>query len=368
MAASDNIARQPRAIVAINGSTFAGWISWEVTSNSDYEADHFRVSFAASGLPTATVQPFIEQKELFIEIFAGFPSNPAAPTAAELDSLIYGRVDSIEFDPVYGLLTFTGRDLTAVFIDAKVDADYQNQTASQIASALASRHTLVPVVTATTALVGTYYKREQTRMNANQSEWDLLAWLAREEGFQCFVKGQELHFAPPPDATATPYQIKWNGATAASASPNVNAQELTFSRALTVTKGVTVTVRSPSTTKKVPVVQSYPGSPKVVQAGKSSPFGNTQSYFFTVAANRTPVQCAQEAIRRYREIVAHEMRMQARMPGDNLLSTANILRVVGTGTAFDQDYYPQEITRTMSLDEGYTMAVTAKNHSPGLAQ
>ena len=41
-----------------------------------------------------------------------------------------------------------------------------------------------------------------------------------------------------------------------------------------------------------------------------------------------------------------------------------MLRLTGTGTKFDQDYYVDGITRSMSLDEGYVMDISAKNINP----
>ena len=356
--------RQPRAIVRINGTAVPGWLSWSCTSNDYYEADTFRVSFAASAMGTSSAQPFIEQTELFVEILAGFPTNPDAPNASELGSLIYGRVDEMDFDPFARTLTFHGRDLTGAFIDARLDSDYQAQHASDVATLLAAKHGLVPKVTATAGLTGGYYKHDQVKMHANQSEWDLLAYLAREVGFQCYVLGQELHFEPDTAGPGEPYVINWQPGTNTYAAPAANVQSLSFSRALTVSKGVSVTVRSPSLTKKVAVVQSYPTKAKAIQAGKASPFGNVQAYYFTTAANRDATQVQQEAQRRYNELITHEMKLHATLPGDNLLTTKGVLRVQGTGTSFDQDYYPNEITREMSMDEGYTMTVSAKNHSP----
>lgn len=359
------LARQPRGIVKLGGQAVSGWVSWEVSSNNYYEADTFRVSFAASALPVANNAAwFATQKELFVEIFAGFPANPERINSTDLQSLIYGRVDDISFDPVSTLITVTGRDLTAAFIDAKLTAAWTNQTSSSIAIALASSHGLTPVVTATKTNVGTYYKHDQVRMQSNRSEWDLLAWIAREEGFVCYVTGNELHFEPDTVLSADPYVIRWTAPSAPTGYPTANVQELHFSRSLTVAKGITVTVRSPSTTKKTPVVQSYPAAAKVVKVGKSAPFGNSQAYFFTIASNKTANDVQAYAQARYKEIIAHEMKLHARLPGDNLLSTRTLLRVDGTGTAFDQTYFPNVITRQMSMDEGYTMTVEAKNHNP----
>lgn len=357
--------RQPRAIVRINGTRIDGWVSWEVSSNTYYEADTFRVSFAASALPSfASPSWFSLQTELFVEILAGFPIDPANPQPAELPSQIYGRVDSLDFDPVSTMLTLTGRDLTAVFIDAKITSQWVNQKSSDIATALAVSHGLTPVVTTTTTNVGTFYKHDQVRMQADRSEWETLAWLAREEGFVCYVAGKELHFEPDSRETAVPYVIQWQAPAPGGGYPVANVQDLSFSRSLTVSKGVVVTVRSPSLTKKTPVVQSYPSHPKTIQAGKASPFGAVQNYYFTMAAGKTPVDVQQYAIKKYNEIIAHEMKLHARLPADNVLTSKNVIRVTGTGTAFDQLYFPNSIIRQMSLDEGYTMTVDAKNHNP----
>jgi hypothetical protein len=356
--------RQPRALVRLNDAIVPGWVSWTVANNTFYEADTFRVSFAASALPASNNAAwFAGQRETFAEILAGFPSDPANPLPFELMSLIYGRVDHIEYDPVATLITLTGRDLTAAFIDAKLSKDYANQRSSDVAASLAAAHGLTPVVTQTRDRIGTYYKHDQVRMQADRSEWDLLAWLSREEGFVCYVSGRTLYFGPDPRSTDNPYVIQWQPPSAAGGAPVSNVMELSFSRSQTVAKGVAVTVRSPSLTKKTPVVQSYPSAPKAIQAGQASPFGNVQPYYYTVAAGQTAVQVQQYAQRKYQEIISHEMKLRARLPADDLLTVATPIRVTGTGTAWDQLYYPREITREMAIDEGYSMTVEAQNHS-----
>src|ERR1700676_2584929 len=106
--------RHPRAIVKLNGRSVPGWISWEVQSNAFFEADTWRVSYAVSLLPKKNdASWFSEPSETFVEIFAGFPAEADNPDVSELDSLIYGRVDNMEYDPGQRTITLTGRDLTA---------------------------------------------------------------------------------------------------------------------------------------------------------------------------------------------------------------------------------------------------------------
>jgi Phage tail baseplate hub (GPD) len=362
--------RQPRGIVRLGGSPIAGWISCTVSNNSYYEADTFSVSFAVSRLPASNnADWFSKQTEIFVEILAGFPSNPDSPDASQLTSLIYGRVDLIDYQPGSTILMISGRDLTAPFIDQKLTAEYQNQTASAIVQTLAKSHGIDSQVTSTTTKIGTYYRNEQVRMEANRSEWDFIAWLAREEGFVAFLSPAiGLYFGPDPRTTSNPYVIQWKPPSASQGGPVSNMTGLTFSRSLTVAKGITVTVRSPSLTTKTPVVQSFPGPAKTIQAGKASPFGSVQSYFFNERAGLTSVQAQQIAERRYKEIVSHAMKLEGQLPADVILGINTTIQVQGTGTAFDQLYFPRLITRRLGVDTGFAMEIEAQNTTPELEQ
>ena len=136
--------------------------------------------------------------------------------------------------------------------------------------------------------------------------------------------------------TADPYLIRWQVPTSTFGSPVANVKGITFARSLTVAKGVSVTARSPSLTKKTAVTQSYPTGPKAIAAGKSSPFGATQQYFFTLPAGKTPTEVQAYAQKRYEDIISHEMKMSMHLPADNLLTISTPIQVQGTGTAFDQ--------------------------------
>lgn len=360
--------RAPRGLVRLGtfpGTIVPGWVSWSVSNNSYFEADTFRTVFAVKKLPSANdANWFSTQKEIFAEVLAGFPQDPANPTPGELNSLIYGRVDNINYNPRDGLITLTGRDLTAAFIDAKIADEFQNQTSSDIATLLAGNHGLTPQVTETSTFVGTYYTQDQVSLTADRSEWDLLCLLARQEGFVVFVTGQTLYFGPNPRSTDNPLVVNWQKPSATNGSPIANVKGISFDRSLTVAKGITVTARSPSLTRKTPVTQSYPSAAKNIGAGKSSPFGATQQYFFTLPAGKTPVEVEAYAKAKYDDIISHEMKLSIHLPADATLDISKVITVQGTGTAYDQTYFPRLITRDMDLDGGYNMVVEAQNSSP----
>lgn len=356
--------RAPRGIVRVSDEQIQGWESWSVSCNTYYQADTFRVTFAESMLTSArNAAWFSELVEGFVEIFAGFPLDPSNYSETDLQSQIYGRIDDIDYDPVRRTIELTGRDLTAVFIDAKTSLQYQNLTSSQIATKLAESHGLTAVVTPTKDLVGTYYARDHARMQEERSEWDLLTYLAANEGYLCYVKGKTLYFQPRPIEQGDPYVIRWEPPTDERAAWQANVQEMEFSRSLTVAKGVSVVVRSWNAKQKAGFTAYYPSKGKTTQAGKAAPFGGTQLYSF-VFPGLTQEQATKKAIELHREITSHEMKFRARLPADNILDATMPILVEGTGTKFDQTYFPVSITKQMSILAGYTMQIEAKNHNP----
>ncbi len=359
-------ARQPRAIVRVNGEVMPGWIEWEVENNTHYLADTFRVGFAVSALP-ANRGPdwFAAQSVLVIEILAGFPADADRYTAADLESLIVGRADEFSYDPVRRVLELGGRDLTALMVDTATFEKFQQKTSSEVAAIIAQRHGLTAVVTATKTKVGGYYRLENARLTSKMSEWDMLTWLAGEEGFIVYVAGNALYFQPQPVDVVNPYALQWQQPTGERGGAVFNGMELRFARNLTLARDVIVTVRSanPLTGRTLTQTVHATHTQSTVLAGAPQPTGAAQTYVFNVPG-KTQAELLKIAQSKLAEITKHEMRLEASMPADSLLTTTSVLQVTGTGTVFDQNYYPESITRRMSPGEGYRMDVRAKNHSP----
>lgn len=359
--------RQPRGAVKINGELVAGWVSWEIDNNTFYQADTFRVTFAISGLPPAYDSAFwAKTAKIEVEILAGFPANPESYTAAELDSLIFGQADDVAFDPVHRVIEVSGRDLTAQLIDTKTTEKWPNLTASEIVQKIAAAHGLDAVVVKTTQKAGTYYEIDHVRLTDQRSEWDLLTWLAHEEQYLVYVQGKALHFEPKPAAdTATPYVLKWEAPDYSRGYPVTNFKSIQFARNLTLAKDVIVHVRSWNAKNKKGFTKTAQAThnKNTVLAGAAQPVGEAQTYSYTIPG-LTPEQALQKAQALLKDITAHEIRLNATLPADNILSGTALVQVIGTDTAFDQTYWPESITRRMSLDEGYEMTLSAKNHSP----
>ncbi|WP_020472358.1 phage late control D family protein [Zavarzinella formosa] len=343
-------ARQPRCAVTVNGVTLSGVVEAEVTNASHFTADTFRVVCSASGLQPAFGPAYwaLSVGDL-IGVSVGFAD--AAPV-----QLILGQVDDAQYDPISRTLTLSGRDLSAPLIDAKTAEKFVNLTSSQIAEQLARRHGLEPVVEATSARAGSYYEIDNVVLTQEQTEWDLLVYLAGREGFDCWVSGNRLFFQPSPAAASVPYKLVCQ---ASENGLNSSALDIKLSRSQTLARDVIVKVQSWNQKQQRSFVVTY----KVTQAFKSQRSGGkSQTYSFTVP-NLDRDQALKLAKAKAEDITRHERVLTASLPGDNLLTTRSMVQLVGTNTAWDQNYYPDTVTRTLSVGGGYRMELRAKNHS-----
>ncbi|WP_028534225.1 phage late control D family protein [Paludibacterium yongneupense] len=342
------------------------FVSFDVDENAFNSADTFSVTFATSGLPAGYgLAWWSTQTKITVELYATI----VTADGPDDKRLILGDVDSWQFHPARFEVTAVGRDYTARFIESKVLGDsFKNLTSSQIATTLAARHGLSAVVKPTKGLFGTFSQIDTTHLQGEQTEWDLLTYLAAYENYQVYVDGTTLHFVPAitDAAKSDQYVIRWQPP-GALPYPQANvSDDLLFERALTITKGVIVEVHSWQMMRKrqKQIVASYP---KTSAKGTAVGGSTAKSQVYRIIRNGlTQEQATKLAEATYKKIVAHEMKVSGSTAGDNLLSSRTMVRIEGTGTVFDQLYFCDSIKRSMSFDGGYSMTFTAKNHSPAM--
>lgn len=356
------IARQPRGLVRLGDkmdsmTEIVGWTQFEVNNNNYLSADTFRVLLVVQGLPDSRDKNwFSSQTDMYVELLCGFPANIQSYSASDLTSWMVGQVDDIAFDPVAGTIEISGRDLTRVFIDTKTTQKWVNLTSSQIATQLAQAHGLNAEVTATTTKARYFYAIDHTNMADSRSEWDVLCYLAACEDFIVYVRGKTLYFGPPPDATVGTYQLEWrDGKNGGIASANV--EHLQCTRALTVSRGIKVVVQSWNQQAQ----KSFRGQ---CQSTSSTTSSDDPQVYLRTRSNLTQEGVTDAAKKLYNQLVKHEMKITFEMPADDALDTNSVINLKGTGTAFDQLYYPDSINRLLSFDGAFSMQVSAKSHAP----
>ena len=271
---------------------------------------------------------------------------------------LVGLVDEIDIDSDTNYLTLTGRDLTALFIDKKTAKAYQNQTSSEVATELANEAGLTPVVTATTTPVGQFFEYDHVHISLGDlsrsiTQWDLLVYLAQQENFDVFVEGTSLFFQPVATNTTPPFVVQHSRINGQAVS---NVRNLSKKRSLTLAN-VNVTVKSWHSGRASPIIAKM--SSKQMNNAQGAP----EEYVF-YKPNLTPDQAAQYANQRMAEITRRERIITFDIPGEVSLTPRDTVQLTGTGTAFDQIYYPDEISRAMHFASGFTETVTALNHSP----
>lgn len=351
-------ARVPRGMVLINDEILY-FDSIEVTNNNNYQADTFRIPLTISQQPPAfNAKYWAESTPMLVNIYIGFPPNPERYTKDDLDKVLMGEVDGVDYDPVAGTVTLTGRNLVSRFIDNKTTEGFSNMTFSQIAEMLATRRGLKAQVTKTSVKVGIFYSQNHVDLNNQHTEWDLLSFLADQEGFILYVKNDTLYSHPKPQPDENPYIIQWQWPDQERAYSRGNVVSITLSRNLTLAKDVIVKIRTvnPKTGKTVEKIAKATHNKK----NKYDPGVQVYTEFLP---GLTPEQALQLAQKKLRAYTAWEKTFSATLPGDNKLGIENIVKVQGMNSAFDQVYYVDSITRTLEPSQGYNMTIHCKNHA-----
>ena len=327
--------RNPTLQVLANGLPLQNVLEVDIFDNAHFAAARFRLRLALS--PAAVTSALQPGTLLDIRISLG-----GVPV-----SLIQGEPDSIGIDALNQTADVEGRDLTARLLDARTQETFSNQTASEIANTLAGRHSLTPVVAATSTLAGRYYGNEHDRISLGQfsramTEWDLLTFLAAQEGFNVYVSGTSLYFGPPSTGAPT-YNLL----------PDA-CMSLQLEHTLTLARDIEVTVKSWNTRQQLAFSQA-------ASRGTSGQVGGAPQKIVVVRPNLSPNDALQLAQRILADLSAHERVVTVEIPGELSLSPRTQVALTGTGTDFDQTYYVAELDRHFSSDRGFTERLRLKN-------
>ena len=331
-------ARAPRARVLADGSALAGVMAVDVFANNHLAADRFRVRLAARVADMAGLQaPGVR-----LDVQVGFDDRWA--------SLVLGTADAISFDPIRGVLEIEGRDLSSGMIEARVGETFANRTSSEIVEVIAGRHGLAADATPTSTLAGRYYQNEHERLTLGQfaramSEWDLLAFLAGQEGFDLFMEGERLRFAPPAEDRVVVLRVE-------------DCLSLELEHELGLSRAIEVTVRSWGTRDAAMVEHtarrgSGRSRSRRSRSGRSGSVGTTWRHGL-VRPNLDSEQARVAAERALADLLRHEWTAQATMPGELDMTARTRVALLGAGLDWDRDYAVAELSRHLDVRRGFT--------------
>lgn len=326
--------RQPKFQVVLNGSPLDAVFEAEVASNAYFAADRFEFRAAldgARGLDWAALPVGVE---ILLNIDGTW------------QLLISGVADTLRVDPIRADLHVTGRDMTSLFIRSQTHESFENLTSSDVAILLAERHGLSVAVTPTATLVGRYYQNGHTRSAMSQhgratTEWDVLCWLAQQEGFDVWTFGRTLFFQ--------------SGATDSQSLTITPAQcsAMKLHRDLDIASGFTVEVQSwdCATQNSVSAQSNY--------AKSESAVGN----LIILRPNLSFTDAQQLAIRTALQLGEHERIITYASPADVVTMPRAPLQLTLTNTDFDGIYKIYEVERCLSSKRGCTQHVLARRAS-----
>jgi phage protein D len=309
----------------------AGLVDASISSDSFMGADRYRLSFslAVSGA----------------DIWAGNAIDLAISLGLDGSwaQVIAGPVDRVEFDLGAGLVCVEGRDRTALFIEARIQETFENQTASEIAATLALRRGLLANVTPTTSLIGRDFGGGHAQTAFDQycgatTEWDLLASLADGEGFDVWVDGETLNFAPP--------QL---GQAVLALTPE-DCTACRMERVLTLCGDLQVSVKSWDCRAETSVSQ-VAGSVAEGSAGRT---------YVLIRPNLTAAAAASLASRTLAQMTQSARVITLDIPGELMIRPRQTLAFSATGTDFDGSYVVVNVERRISFDHGFTQTVQAR--------
>lgn len=350
----------PRLRILAGTTPTEGAQSWKVTTTNNNQAAQFSAQIALLPGSAFSASWWSSQSQIRLTLQAGLAN--AQGDVAGWQTLLVGDCDTVDIEMGKGVVQLAGRDLTALLIDQKITETYQNQTASQVATQLANEVGLTPHIAPTTTLIGRYYRADHTNTAQGQfseasTQWDLLTYLAGQEGFDMWVDGTTLNFQPPPkkpNIVNLPYSQ--------GAIPEFAGTSLSLHRALTLAKDVEVRVRSWDSRGKRSFTVTVRGSIKT-NAGAVVKLGPPQIYSF-IKPDLTHAQAEVFAQQKLVEISKHERVVTVSMPADLTTNVRDMARLNGTGTSFDQTYFIDTMERTMNVKFGFVQTLTLKNQSP----
>ena len=346
--------RAPSIQVFTNGQPLTGVVAAAVHSNNYFAADCFDLTIALDADPTAGTMFW--SGEASIEVDVRFRTD----AEAGFSSVIQGRVDQLRLDPIARVVQLEGRDYSAALIDSTVCEIFTNRTASEIATSLAQRHGLLPIVSPTSAVIGRYYQNEHDSVSLDSfsgraSEWDLLAYLAQQESHNLFVTGTTLSFLPETGAGGS-YWV---------CTPD-DLMELRLNRVLTLAGDIEVAVKTWSSRQHIADVQTARLTRTSNGGASGGPDGEARRYVL-IRPNLTSDAALLLAQRKLAELCKHDRTIELLMPGNLDWTPRSTILLQGTGSDFDQAYRIDRIDRRFSPTTGFVQRVRASTiPSPAL--
>lgn len=342
---------KPRSIVKVNNVSVP-FQTWTVNLNGYSAADTFDVTLPfrvlnhLRGTTDLANTPdretiLLTQPDILVEIWVGYPANPDQYSESDLEQLIYGYMDTDDFyfDSRGDRVELTGRNQVGPFMDTKTTEKLPNKTSSEIVTYFGQQHGLTVQATPTFTLAGTYYANDHTTLTSDITEWDLMNYLATQEGFTLRVKGNTLYFGPLSSFLKTTPKIYVHGQ---------NVKTLKLSRSPHASKDIKVEVVTWDPGKKTRIVTTATNSTTYAKrvTGTSGHQEWVETYYFP---GLTRNQAQQRANGILQQLSETEITGEITADGDSAQDIDQVISVQGVGLGIDSlSFWPTKVTHTFN--------------------
>lgn len=338
--------RAPRVWVQINGALVNSVLHVDMTNSGSCKSSRFELTVSTNVDKISnqwldlidgkvTVQIFMRSEWLGNDIMA-----------------FEGLADNIAIDSINRTARILGRDYSSVLINSMHQSAFCNQTASEIANCIAARHGFSSNILRTETMIGSYQcgGYNQVLLNAHSrivNEWELLVHLAISEGFELFIDGTTLVFAP------------------SNSLPSINAVidvsnviGMKFYKNCPSSNQTTLTVKSWNSWLNETLLHTDDQSSDqaVPSIGRNNDPG---SAIAIVRPNLNPQSAERLAKRHIDALNEQELNVHIVMAGDMSLSPRDVLTVSGSGSSFDDIYIVRSVRRYFSSTSGFTQHIQA---------
>jgi len=335
--------RRPRAIVKLNGERVRAFDDVQVTLIAKAEADTFSVVVANDG--GRYTREFDERTDPKksgktrpeVEIWMG---NADGETYGEADlvKMMHGVVDEapFEFSRNGESITLSGRDMTALLLDARVAQKFPKRPAASHVRDMVGAHGLALELKASGGATPAFVEEDAT-------EWDVVETMARKMNAVAFVvPGTKTIYVGPRQKKETLPPLVFR----------VNTQRLTIKKNLT--QKFEVEVRSWDSDKKTGIVGKYPAKPDK----------GAQKRVYKLPEVRTIAEAKARAKSIYEELSRKAVEVEATISFNPLYMPEHQVVVEYAGDPdplgpFARAYYINEVTHRIGKHGGGTTEIKA---------
>jgi hypothetical protein len=363
---------RPQSIVKINGQAIP-FLDWSIDNNVAAQADTFKITFAIKKLEEVrykgvTLQEyfFFTNDDIFVEILLGFGDDNNKLQESSMKLMINGFADKPCWTFETDQMVLEGRDKTALFLDNKITKKFANYTVEQVIRELGAKRGLkveiAPDVAGRTMKVGKVSNGEQCLLVDDQTEWDLMTKLAKEEGRELFVRHNTLVYRNPiaPQKLAS-FKFVWRK----------NMENCKLDRVFKNTKNISVTIRSWNAgMKRRNEYTAYAGpdagrtkqQPKNKTHRKRHDTRDVDAQYTLNVPGLSPEQVKNMATQLANDIHKHELNLQFDVPISIHYDMDKVIYLDGIPIPAKQYFIPKSIHLSFDAKEGGKAAFTCVNH------